>query len=140
MEKGAGCMQNIVDVYKNATEQLQQVVSQTPQRIKQLHEIVQRSDWEEQDLLHLAELDTFSASEGYKLAKQIQKVRQRRRQAKDELEALNGIKAIMNNNSKFESHVAGIKKDMDTRAGRKKKYHVRVRTDLAKRFEKLNEE
>lgn len=64
-------MQNIVDVYKNATEQLQQVVSQTPQRIKQLHEIVQRSDWEEQDLLHLAELDTFSASEGYKLAKQI---------------------------------------------------------------------
>lgn len=131
-------MTNIVDVYKNATEQLQQVVSQTPQRIKKLHELIQRADWEEQDILHLAEFENFNASQGYKIAEQIKKVRNKRRQYKDELEALTALQRVANNNSKPASHVSQLAKSLkeDDEKKAKRKYHVRIRQDFAPRFER----
>ena len=133
-------MSNIVDDYRNATKKLQLAVSQTPQRIAELNKVIQRADWEEQDLLHLAELDNFNASEGYKIAKMIQKARLKRRDAKDELDELQGIKKIMNNNSKFEAHVNLLNKNTEDEDNKKakRKYNVRVRTDLSKRFEKIS--
>lgn len=132
-------MDNIVDVYRNATSQLQKVVEQTPQRIKQLHSVVQRTDLEEQDLLHLAEFETFNAAEGYYITQQIKKVRQKRRKAKEEIEALNSIRVLMNNNSKFDVHVNGLCKSIGIRSETTKTYKVRVRTDLIKRFERIEQ-
>ncbi|WP_144509844.1 hypothetical protein [Bacillus sp. FJAT-22090] len=133
-------MQNLVEVYQKATQQLQQVVSQTPERIKVLNEIISRADLEVQDLLHLAELDTFNAAEGYHIANQIKKARVKRRQAKDEMDMLSSIKAIINQNSKLEPHVQGIQKSISTHVGQKSRrtYTARVRTDLMVRFNKCN--
>lgn len=133
-------MESIVDIYKSATEQLQQVVSQTPQRIKKLNELIQRADWEEQDILHLAELENFNAFQGYSIAEQIKKVRNKRRKYKDELEALNSLHRVANNNSKLESHVSLLSKSIkeDHEKKEKRKYNVRVRTDLTERFDRLH--
>lgn len=132
-------MNDIVGVYKKASEQLQQVVSQTPQRLKQLHEAVQRADLEEQDLLHLAEFESFNAAEGYYITKQIQKVRKKRRRAKEEIEALKQINTVMNNNSKFEAHINGMCKSFKNREEKKKVYVARVRTDLNERFKRIDQ-
>lgn len=133
-------MENIVNVYKNATEQLHKVVSQTPQRIKKLNELIQKADEETQDLLHLAELETFNASEGYYITKQISNVRRKRRKYKDELDALLELRKIANNNSKLEAHVNLLSKSIkeEDQKKAKRKYNVRVRTDLAKRFERIH--
>ncbi|MGG0667886.1 hypothetical protein ABE073_05070 [Lederbergia citrisecunda] len=133
-------MESIVDVYKTATEQLQVVVSQTPQRIKKLNELIQRADWEEQDILHLAELENFNASQGYSIAEQIKKVRNKRRKYKDELEALSALHRVANNNSKLESHVSQLAKSIkeDNERKEKRKYNVKVRTDLTSRFERIH--
>lgn len=131
-------MENIVDVYKNATEQLQKVVSQTPQRIKKLNEMIQKADWEEQDILHLIELENFNAFQGYDMAEKLQKVRKKRRKYKDELEALSALNRVANNNSKLESHVNLLSKSLkeDEEKKEKRKYNVRIRTDLSERFER----
>ena len=129
-----------VEIYKSAVKQLQQVVSQTPQRIKKLHELIQRADWEEQDILHLVELESFNAFQGYDIAAKLQKVRRKRREYKDELEALIELRKAINNNSKLENHVSTLSKviDDDKKKKEKRKYNVRVRTDLAKRFERIH--
>lgn len=133
-------MQNLVDVYEKATAQLQTVVSQTPSRIKKLNEIVSKADLEIMDLLHLAELETFNAAEGYFIAVQIKKARLKRREAKDEIDFLSNLKSVANNNSKFEAHAQGIQKSIvNTRDSKsKRKYQPRVRYDLIERFNKCN--
>src|SRR5690606_10588129 len=120
-----------VEIYKSAVKQLQQVVSQTPQRIKKLHELIQRADWEEQDLLHLAELENFNAAEGYYITKQISQVRKRRRAYKDELTVLDELRKIANNNSKLEAHVNLLGKSInsDIKKKEERKYNIRVRKD-----------
>lgn len=134
-------MDNIVETYKEATQQLHKVISQTPQRVKQLHDLVQRSDWEEQDLLHLAELGNFNAAEGYYITKQISNVRKKRRKYKDELEALSELRKVINNNSKLQVHMDTLSKSLksDVEKKSKRKYNIRVRKDLAQRFERIHE-
>ncbi|MEK4025295.1 hypothetical protein [Sporosarcina sp. FSL W7-1283] len=131
---------DMVEVYRNATEQLQQVVSQTPQRIKKLQDLIQQTEWEQQDLLHLAELDVFSASQGYDIARQIKKVRLKRRAYKDELEALLELRKVCNNNSKLEAHVSQMDKKLkeDEQKKEKRGYHPRVRSDLQSTFQKIH--
>lgn len=133
-------MQNLVEIYQSATEQLQKVVSQTPTQIKKLHEAVSRADLEIQDLLHLAEMENFNASQGYNLAIQLKKARLKRRNAKDEIDMLQSISKVINQNSKFEPHVSGIQKSIQSinEVRGKRKYHARVRSDLIERFNKCN--
>lgn len=132
---------DIVNTYKEATKQLQSVISQTPERVRKLHELVQRADWEEQDLLHLAELGKFNAAEGYYITKQISNVRKKRRKYKDELEALSELRKVINNNSKLEVHMNTLNKSLksDEEKKNKRRYNIRVRQDLLQRFERINE-
>lgn len=133
-------MQNLVDVYEKATAQLHTVVSQTPIQIKKLHDVVKNADLEIQDLLHLAELETFNAAEGYFIAQQIKKARLKRRKAKDEIDTLQSINKIINQNSKLEPHVAGIQNSIKQTTSQKSRrsYTARVRSDLTERFNKCN--
>lgn len=132
---------DIVNTYKEATQQLHKVISQTPERVKKLNELVQRADWEEQDLLHLAELGKFNAAEGYYITDQISKVRKKRRKYKDELEALNELRKVINNNSKLQAHMDTLSKSLksDEEKKSKRKYNIRVRQDLKQRFERIYE-
>lgn len=133
-------MQNVVDVFQKATNGLADVIENLPKRIDELNKTVSKCDGEINDLQHLAEWENFNASQGYNIAKQIQKASRKRRAAKDELETLFGIKGIINNNSKFDAHINGLK--MTMRAQERKRtartYTIRVRTDLAERFSKCN--
>ena len=133
-------MQNLVEVYQKATSQLQQVVSQTPSQLKKLHEVVSRADLEIQDLLHLAEFENFNAAEGYYITSQLKKARLKRRRAKEQIEELQSISKVLNQNSKFEPHIAAIQKSIATTSSVKQKrtYTPRVRTDLSDRFNKCN--
>ena len=57
-----------------------------------LQDDLQQADLETSDILHEIELINFAASDGYCLAKRLKRVRQRRRQVKNEKELLNYIK------------------------------------------------
>lgn len=134
-------MEDFVEVYKNATSQLQKAVAQTPQRIKKLNELISKSDLEEQDLLHLAEFENFNASQGYDITKKIKAVRTKRRKYKDELEILSELKKVANNNSKLEGHVNTLSKSLKDKSDKlsNRKYQVKVRTDLYNRFARIEE-
>lgn len=54
-----------------------------------------------QDLLHEIELTKFDAARGYQLAKQIQEVRQRRRQLKDYMEITKHLKEYLDVNKQM---------------------------------------
>lgn len=131
-------VQNVVEVFQRATNGLADVIENLPVRIEELNKAVSKCDGELNDLQHLAELENFNASQGFNIAKQIQKASRKRRAAKDELEVLFGIKAIINNNSKFDAHVNGIKTSMRDQERKRtaRTYTVRVRTDLKERFSK----
>lgn len=133
-------MQNVVEVFQKATKGLAEVIENLPVRIEELNKTVSRCDGELNDLQHLAELENFNASQGFYIAKQIQKASRKRRAAKDELEVLFAIKSVVNNNSKFDAHVVGLQKKFTEEDAKrsKRKYNVRVRTDLRDRFEKCN--
>lgn len=132
-------MDDLVKIYQEATARLQNAVIETPARIKMLNEIISKADLEIQDLLHLVELGKFNAAEGYSIAHQIKEARIKRRKAKDEVETLFNIKAVINQNSKFEPHVLSIHKTIERTIKQKseRKYNVRVRTDLTARFNQL---
>jgi hypothetical protein len=131
-------MQNVVEVFQRATNGLADVIENLPVRIEELNKTVSKCDGELNDLQHLAELENFNASQGFYIAKQIQKASRKRRAAKDELEVLFGIRTIMNNNSKFDAHINGIKISMRDQERKRtaRTYKVRVRTDLNERFSK----
>jgi len=131
-------MQNVVQVFQKATNGLSEVIENLPKRMAELTKTVSKCDGELNDLQHLAELENFNASQGFYIAKQIQIASRKRRAAKDEIEVLNGIKTIMNNNSKFDAHINGLKISMRDQERKRtaRTYTVRVRTDLKDRFSK----
>lgn len=77
-------LQTVRDVYINY-----------PKRYDLNKEELQKIEWEIQDLLHIIELTNFNASEGYKWAKELQRLRQSRRVLKDELESLEKVKEFV---------------------------------------------
>jgi len=62
---------------------------------------IQLCDTETQDLLHEIELTKFDVQRGYKLCKQLQEVRQRRRRLKDTVELLRNIKDFVDCNKQL---------------------------------------
>jgi hypothetical protein len=89
-------------------------------------------DREYNDLTHALELVSFNASEGYKLAKQLQENRLRRREAKNLKEALQPLYDLMNKNQSFFKELknvhAAIERTVHTQQNRK--YRPRAREDL----------
>lgn len=92
-------------------------------------------DMELQDLQHEIELSTFTASAGYKLAKELKKVRQERRKVKDENDTMKFLYdyLIVNANYKtmpndFNRVRNEIKKENEKKNNRF--YIPRIRTDM----------
>lgn len=58
-------------------------------------------DMETQDLLHEIELTKFEVQRGYRLCKQLQEVRQRRRLLKEKMELLRSVKEFVDSNKQL---------------------------------------
>lgn len=111
---------------------LRSIFSDLPKRLSQNNEDLDICDKETQDLLHVIELTSFDVVRGYKLSKEMNVVRNRRRKIKDEMDLLEPLVTVINkypNLSNELSRVLGdirkIKKRNETRT-----YKMRVREDL----------
>ncbi|MEB3103064.1 hypothetical protein [Ferviditalea candida] len=93
------------------------------------------ADKEYNDLTHALELISFSAVEGYKLAKQMQDNRIRRRNAKNLREQLQPLFELVNKNQVFFRELKNVHAQIETTIGiqQKRTYTPRARADL---FEK----
>lgn len=95
-------------------------------------EQLKRIDQEIQDILHAIELNNFNASDGYKLAKELQTARKVRRELKDQLELLEPLKEFVSFVKPTEKNIGStlgnvriIKQRHNVRT-----YKMRIRDDL----------
>lgn len=65
-------------------EQLINIFTDIPEIYAENDKEVERRDYEHSDLTHVVELSTFGSVQGYRLVKQIQENRRKRREAKDQ--------------------------------------------------------
>lgn len=97
------------------------------------HEDLSQCNMEIQDLLHEIELTKFDAYRGYKLCKQLQEVRQRRRDIKNKIEVLKYLKDFYDNNKKLKIELYKVLTNMEQieENQRHRLYTPRVRTDIS---------
>lgn len=128
----------VVDVLQieKAAKELQEIMHHVPEQIKRLQVEIQLCEQETQDLLHLIELSNFHASEGYRLSKDLQITRKKRRQFKDELDALKSIfdrtstdRALSEQFNVLRGVIEHRKINVKARS-----YKPRIRTDLTEKF------
>lgn len=103
-----------------------------PKQIELNETALKKIDQEIQDILHAIELNNFNASNGYILAKELQKARQERRKLKDELEMLEPIKSFLKHPKPTEKTIGNTLGDVRGVVQRQgnRKYTMRVRDDL----------
>jgi len=93
---------------------------------------IQQCETETQDLLHEIELTKFDVQRGYKLAKQLQEIRQRRRELKDTVELLRSIKDFVDSNKQLKislfKTLTGMERTEENQGCRK--YTPRIREDI----------
>lgn len=90
-------------------------------------------DKERSDLLHYAEMVSFNASEGYRIAKELKENAIRRREIKNLLEAVTEVRKCLNDHRQSaDNSLKNVSKILSTlRKGRqKRKYTLRIRRDL----------
>ena len=99
---------------------------------QRIYEEIGKCDLEVCDILHDIELTSFNACEGYKMAKEIQKVRQRRRELKDKKSEILIIKEtvekIRPTIQKLQGEITNIEEKQEFQLHRI--YTPRIRTDL----------
>lgn len=89
-------------------------------------------EMETQDLLHEIELTKFDVQRGYRLCKQLQEVRQRRRNLKDTMEVLRTLKDFLDSNKQLKINLFKTLSAMEKteeHQGRRM-YAPRVRMDI----------
>lgn len=125
---------------ESLSNQLSHFYGELPTQITRLEKEIKLCDLETNDLLHLIELDHFNASDGYKHAKDLQITRKRRRECKDELEALTELRENLKVQRPFNHQVTAIEKLVKQRSHRleTRGYTPRVRSDLKKKFKECN--
>jgi len=114
-------MQSLRDVYVNY-----------PKQYELSQEELKKVESEIQDILHVIELTHFNASDGYKWAKELQKLRKNRRALKDELENLDKVKEFLSYQKPTEkviNKVIGDLRSIETRRNNRT-YHMRMRKEL----------
>lgn len=111
---------------------IRELFVEAPKRYEHNEEALKKVDEEIQDLLHVLELGTFNASEGYKLAKEIQKLRKERRILKDEMELFKPIKEFLTYQKPTEKNISKTIGDIRNMKNRHQArgYRMRVRNDL----------
>lgn len=85
-------------------------------------------------------MSKFHASEGYKICRDLQITRKRRRAAKDELETLNQIVEKLKGNRPIQHNAVIVDNVIGRRTNtlESRRYTPRVRSDLVERFNKCN--
>jgi len=93
---------------------------------------IQQCESETQDLLHEIELTKFDVQRGYRLAKQLQEVRQRRRRLKDTVELFRNIKDFLDCNKQLKISLFKTLTSMERVEENQgqRMYAPRVRTDI----------
>lgn len=86
-----------------------------------------------QDLLHEIELTKFDACRGYRLCKDLQEVRQRRRQLKKKMEIAEHLKYFLENNKQLKISLFKVLAAMEKteESQNRRIYTPRVRTDIS---------
>jgi hypothetical protein len=114
------------------TEKFLELLTTIDKNYDVLYDEVGRIDRETQDLLHDLEFDTFCGREGYKKAKRIKEIRQRRRELKDTMELVYPLKDYFKNHGKLKIDMHKLTVQMKTvaRDQTTRIYIPRVRGDL----------
>lgn len=125
---------------QKAAKEFYQALETIPNQIELLEKEIKLCDQETQDLLHLIEMSKFHASEGYKICRDLQITRKRRRAAKDELETLNQIVEKLKGNRPIQHNAVIVDNVIGRRTNtlESRRYTPRVRSDLVERFNKCN--
>ena len=89
-------------------------------------------EMETQDLLHEIKLTKFDVLRGYRLCKQLQEVRQRRRELKNKLELLRTLKDFLDNNKQLKINLFKTLTTMEKTEEHQgqRTYRPRVLTDI----------
>ena len=131
----------IVDVssIKDTVLQLENLMKSIPKQVDRINKELQLCDQEISDIMHVIELSNFHASDGYRLAKDIQITRKKRRELKDELVSLLAIQTTSKKHRPTLNQTEAITSTIKQEIGRRKdkKYTPRVRTDFAETFKSL---
>lgn len=129
-----------VEQIEMATKILQDSLSSIPVQIDRLQKELKLCDEESSDLIHLIEFSNFHASEGYKLCRDLQITRKRRRDIKNELETLTQIQAKLVTHRPMHHQTEAIERVISRRKKTiaNSQYTPKVRSDLIERFNKCN--
>lgn len=111
---------------------VREVYVNAPKRHESIEESLRMVEEEIQDILHVIELGRFNASDGYKLAKELQKARMERRRLKDDLELLKPIRELITFSKPTEKNIGKVLGDLRNIKAKHqtRSYRMRKRTDL----------
>ena len=125
---------NEVNVYEFNVmlKQVNTFMTDLPRRIQQVKMEINYYQEELQDLEHYIEFTNLSASQGYKIAKEIKDVRMKRRELKNELEYLEIIEKRMKNALRHQDGISQVADGINRTTERisTRTYTPRVRKDL----------
>lgn len=117
---------------EEATALLASLSTKVPDRMKMIPKELDLLEKEELDIKHVIEMKNHSASEGYRLYRDLQITLRKRRELKDELTTLQRILERMDARTPLTNHVSGLSQSIKSREEFKnaRVYSVRVRKDL----------
>lgn len=112
---------------------LHEMTSEIPKRLKMIEQELSLCDLEKNDLLHLMEFNRLNAAEGARYSKELHITLNKRRELKDEYDELRSVLDNLNKSRTAKELATSIKKSKEDRVKIKseKFYTPRVRTDLA---------
>lgn len=93
------------DDIEQTTAFMRDAIRDIPERHKQNNIEIHRLQGEQQDLLHFIEFQNVGTVQSHKIYKDLQRVRQKRRELKDENELLEPITECI---KKFRNHISGL--------------------------------
>ena len=122
------------------TKELHAKFEIVPKQIEILQIEESLCDQEITDILHIIELSSFNASEGYRYSRELQITLQRRREIKNEVASLRQLKQSLDSGNSVKENLVTMSKKIRkrNRIVLSKKYTPRVRSDLMERFNTIN--
>jgi len=119
---------------EKVVERLISIFTVIPQLYEQNDQEVERRDYEHSDLTHVAELLNFGGVQGYKLAKEIQNNRRRRREAKDMNFILKPLYEFLKQHQNQLPRLHKIRDEVakNVRINQERRYHPRSDNELVR--------
>src|SRR5699024_8282711 len=128
----------MMDDFEGKITHLRDTIRDIPDIDKGDREELDKLEGETQDLLHLIEFNNLNASEGFKVYKELQKVRRRRMELKNKNELIKPIykklQSMKDKNLKiFNDCMGDVRRIIERQSNRK--YCCRIRKELQFKFE-----